>query len=393
MAQCLSSDDEWMVENVDTTFKHSVEKANDLLKQTPATIGDHIKDAVKMMLKLETRHFIEAITHLLKDSKYDKTRKIIKSFFKSLRRTGQIKYLYKAFSEFIMFMLIHGVDLLIPAMKHVIKCQNVNGMYYHIRMKALAGLSFIRIIMFELYTQYISRIRTNQRELNETISLYKQKSRYHFEWFGSPGLESEFQSHEKSMLREEDVYCKQRCGFGKAIAKMAIEKIAVKYHISDVIIHNNTVKLYPSDKSFKHAKFMLRRYKYLDGVKHLIHMLKSRTHYHIAIDRLLKHTEHYDKRDEFKKVYDELGQNSDSGSFYGFIAMCIKYLLCDYFDDLDVVIERYFNDRYDEQNHIFVGKIKAVLPLIRILINELHDQHISYILTREFELRYICHQD
>ncbi len=348
--------------------------AIDKISKYDVVIPNYNNDLVVLIIKLMSQLGSEktvdkTINRLLIHSKYDHCRKKVKEFFMSFHTKVEREYLYSRIAIFNIFMLHHGITFLGLVIEHKVLCQTPTCWDYRQYVKVRDGLPFIKLLICELYTQYLSRIIYDKAILKRVIDGYTinyEGSTYYY------SIDSVESSANLTEILQSYAKGAQKCVHCSDIHKIMTDSNAIVEQPLHYI-----ARLYPSNDDLKFAIDMMHKYRQLQNIVEILNDLKSPTRYGDAIDHLLNHREYGDVRIITKKFF-VITITHNSTYFRSFLLHYIDRMLNEGLSEHEEIIEEYVSEYGNFPHYIECIKIlKEGLPFINILFYELYIKYIA----------------
>ncbi len=345
----------------------------DLIAATSMLPNDTFMDkVVRLMIDLESPSYERALNQLLAHTKYDKHRESFHEFFKKVY-LGEYDCLPGIISESNYFLLKFGAEYLCMVLEANTLWEYVcSRCFYVFTDEPRLEMSFIKIIMYELYTQYISRICYDSDELQKMLNKYVHMSNYdHTEPSFGAVLEILKEREHKAHSHTE---CDYRCIH---YDKSGSESQTVRLRISWLMCSNSDLDA---------VVIAFTKHKHLIEAREVIENLNSFTEYAAAIDMLIScKNAHY--KAPIKQFYEFMKDTDNNEMFRYFILLCIGFILEHGIDDLIPFMELVIkSDEFCEYAAV-TKKILDGMAFIKLLLFELYTKYFSAILQDE---RMVC---
>ncbi len=150
--------------------KPSVGELNDAVSGINQVDG--VMNMLLLVWGLTSKKYLKAIRTILRSSEYDKVRKAIEKFFHIMNGFSDNEYHFAKFlHNCIYFMLVGKVDQIKEFMTFYMNSIHDGFRATYFEFMIVKGLAFIHLIMYEVYTQYISRIVRNN-DMRDFALLY-----------------------------------------------------------------------------------------------------------------------------------------------------------------------------------------------------------------------------
>ncbi len=325
-------------------------------------------EVIRLMLDLESPSYERALNQLLAHTKYDKHRESFHEFFKKVF-LGDYDCLPGIISESNYFLLKFGAEYLCMVLEENILWNYVYSRCFCVYIGELrCELSFIKIIMYELYTQYISRICYDSDELQKMLNKYDHMSNYdHTEPSFGAVLEILKEREHKAHSHTE---CDYRCIH---YDKSGSESQTVRLRISMLMC---------SSSDLDAAVIAFTKHKHLIKTRDVIENLNSFTEYAAAIDMLIScKNAHY--KAPIKRFYEFMKDTDNNEMFRYFILLCIGFILEHGVDDLIPFMELVIKSKEFCEYAAVTKKISDGMAFIKLLLFELYTKYLSTILQDE----------